>query len=133
MERRIIHALSITAALTVLPLISCYSPNVITTPKITARWSCGKNTGGPTNHTALAGVSWSGEKLIVQVVDNDYCGGSRISDMNYKAIGSKLELHWTWRVEPGAAITACTCDHAVSFELSNLPRQEYLVELIRRR
>jgi hypothetical protein len=127
------RTLSMLAALTVLPLISCSSENVATASNVTARWSCGKNTGGPTNQTALTGVSWSGEKLIVKVVDNDYCGGSRISDMNYKATGSKLELRWAWRVEPGAAITACACDHAISFELSNLPRQEYQVDLIRKR
>ena len=53
--------------------------------------------------------------------------------MKYKATGSKLELYWAWRVEPGAGITACACDHAISFELSNLQRQDYLVELIRER
>ena len=56
-------------------------------PDIVARWkTCRDSTGGPTNQTILENSGWADGKLMVDVKDNDYCGGTVVSDLRYTLI-----------------------------------------------
>ncbi len=106
-------------------------------PDITARWrACPGSTGGPTNQTVLEKSGWTDGKLMIDVRDNDNCGGTVVSDLGYTVDGETVRLHWTWKPKQGpggvpSPLTACACDHAIRFELSNIPVRDYNIVLAR--
>ena len=80
--------------------------------------------------------------MIINVKDNEYCGGTEIAEPSYALSGDDLELRWACRgivlknLPPGVpafAPTACACDQKVRFELSNLTERAYNVKLARAR
>ena len=77
----------------------------------------------------LGTSSWANNKFVVNVQDNHYCGGSKITEPSYARAGEILELRWKWQT--GDLVTKCMCDHNIRFELSNLPVREYKVRLRR--
>ena len=101
-------------------------------PNVVARWkACGDTSSGLRNRgrTILQDHAWDGRTLVVNVVDNDYCGGTRIADPSYKVSGKLVELNWTWRHIPDGGIAACYCDFKVRFEVSGLAPGDYRVQL----
>ena len=124
----------VVAALSLLLIAACSSEQVASGPNIVARWkTCKDPTGGPTNRTVLESIRWAEGTLIVNVKDNDSCGGTRIANLRYMVSGDRVQLSWTWELGPEKALTACACDHSIRFELSNLPRGDYQVQLARER
>jgi len=110
---------------------SCTSEQVATGPNVVARWKTCSGSTGPGSHTALEGTNWSGERLIVDVKDIDYCDGTSISDLSYAVVGDTVQLHWAWKIAPDNALTACECFHSIRFELSQLAVREYKVSLLK--
>ncbi len=84
-------------------------------------------------YTALEGSEWQGERLIVRVRDNDYCGGTLVRSMKTAVENGTLELSWRWALSEQGGVTACGCDHALQFEIANLPRADYRIRLNRQR
>lgn len=98
---------------------------------VVARWSsCSKPNEG-SGAPELQGTSWVDSKLVVVVKDNHYCGGAMIADPRFVSFGANVELRWTWKAQH--EVTKCNCDHVVRFELSNLAKQDYTVQLVRER
>lgn len=131
---------SLICVAAVVLLASCSAKQeVAEATNIVARWStCSESAGGSTNHTALEKSAWVNDKLIVDVKDNDYCGGTAVSNLGYAVDGSSLKIRWTWTPKQTsggapAPLTACRCDHAIRFELSNIPRREFNIGLVRGR
>lgn len=125
---------SIVVALSATLFVSCSSDQVASGPNVEARWkACSDSTGAPANRTVLENVVWVDGKLVINVKDNDYCGGTRVSNPGYTISGNRVQLRWTWEVGPQKAVTACACDHAIRFELSNIPAGDYQVQLTRTR
>lgn len=121
-------------------LVSCSAnEQVVKATDIVARWtSCSESAGGSTNQTSLEKSAWGDGILVVAVKDNDYCGGTEVSNLGYTVEGNNLKIRWTWspkKTSGGAPVplTACRCDHDLRFELSNIPRRELNVELVRAR
>lgn len=124
--------LAVASALVLMFAASCTSEQVVSGPNVVARWKpCRESTGGPTNRTVLEHSVWSDGKLIVDVKDNDYCGGTVLADPGYTVAGDTVQLRWTWKLGPEKAVTACACDHTIRFELSNLTSPDYKVPLVR--
>src|SRR5262245_10451614 len=119
-------------ALVAASLLSCSSEQVASGPNVVVRWkACSDYTSGMRNagRTTLQDHAWVDRMLVVNVMDNDDCGGSRIADPGYKLNGKLVELSWKWRHIPGEPRTACYCDFKVRFELSGLAPGEYQVRL----
>ncbi len=131
---------SLIFAVTGTLLASCgASQEVAEATNIVARWStCDKSAGGSTNNTVLEKSAWADNKLVIDVKDNDYCGGTVVSNLGYAVDGNNLNIRWAWtpKQSPGGApapLTACKCDHVLRFELSNIPRREFNIGLLRSR
>lgn len=123
-----------------LLLVSCSAKQeVVEATNIVVRWStCNESSAVSTNHTVLEKSAWADDKLLVDVRDNDYCGGTAVSNLGYAIDGDSLRIRWSWapRKTSGGApapLTACKCDHALRFELSNIPRREFNIGLVRDR
>lgn len=128
------YARSIVVAVAAILLIACSSEQIASGPNVVARWqTCRDSTGGLTNHTAIENFGWTEGKLIINVKDNDYCGGTRVASPRFTVSGDRLQLSWTWELGPEKSVTACACDHAIRFELSNVPAGDYKVQLARTR
>lgn len=115
-------------------LAACSSEHVVSGPDVVAKWkTCSESTDGLRNagRTSLDNSSWADGKLVVNVKDNDNCGGTRIANPRYTANGKIVRLSWGWELGPDKAVTACTCDFSVRFELANLPPGDYQIELAR--
>jgi pectin methylesterase-like acyl-CoA thioesterase len=116
---------------------------VVSGSNVTARWKpCPDSAGIPTDKTVVDGVSWENGKMIINVRDNEYCGGTEITEPSYTLSGDDLELRWAWRTHvlknlspgvPPLSPTACACDQKVRFELANLTERAYNVKLARAR
>ena len=122
---------SVFLALGVALLAACSSDHVVSGTDVVAKWkACSGSTDGLRNagRTTLENSNWSEGKLIVNVKDNDYCGGTRITNPRYALDGKIVQLSWGWELGPGKAVTACTCDLSVRFELANLPPGEYQID-----
>ena len=127
-----VHAIAVSLS-TVL-LASCSSERVASGPDVIAKWkACTESTEGLKNagRTALEGSSWAEGKLIVNIKDNEYCGGTRIANPRYTVNGKLVQLSWQWELGPDKAVTACTCDFSVRFELTNVPAGDYQIQLAR--
>ena len=125
-------ALSLSATV----LAACSSEHAVSGPNVVARWkACSNSADGLRNsgRTRLENFSWMERKLIVNVKDNDYCSGTRIGSPRYTVSGNLVQLSWGWELGPDKAVTACTCDFSVRFELENLPRGDYQIQLARAR
>ncbi len=126
------HVRSIVVALSAIVLATCSREQVVSGSNVLAKWKpCEGSTGAPRNHTALESSTWAEGKLIINVKDNDYCGGTRIANPGYTLSGNLVQLSWSWELGPEKAVTACACDHAIRFELANLPAGDYQVQLSR--
>ena len=123
---------AIVFALTAGLVASCSSEQVASGPNVVARWkACGDTKGGMQNRgrTTLQDQAWVERTLVVTVVDNDECAGTRIADPGYKVNGKLVELNWGWRHVPDQPRAACYCDFKVRFEVSGLTPGDYQVQL----
>jgi len=123
---------ALVSALVAALLTSCSSEQVASGPNVVARWkACSDTTGGMRNRgrTTLQDHAWVDRMLVVNVVDNDICAGTRIADPGYKVNGKVVELNWTWRYVPDQPRAACYCDFRVRFEVAGLAPGEYQVQL----
>lgn len=131
-----IHMRAAVIALSTTFLAGCSSEHTVSGPNAVARWkACSDSADGLRNsgRTSLENFSWMEGKLVVDVKDNEYCGGTRIANPRYTVSGNLVRLSWGWELGPGKAVTACTCDFSVRFELANLPAGDYQVQLARAR
>jgi hypothetical protein len=128
------HVRAAAVALSTILLASCSPEQVVSGPNVVARWkACSESTDGLRNRgrTVLENHSWAERTLTVNVTDNDYCSGTRITNPAYVISGKLVQLSWGWERAPEKAITACTCDFAVRFELRDVPAGDYQVQLAR--
>ena len=118
----------------VLACAGCSDTNSVTEGSIKVTWpiDCPSNPA-VREHTVLEGSEWKGERLIVRVRDNDYCGGTFVRSMKTTVENGTLELSWRWAMSEQGGVTACGCDHALQFEIANPPRADYRISLKRER
>ena len=111
---------------------SCSSEQVASGPNVVARWkACGNTKDGLRNRgrTILQDHAWVDRTLVVNVVDNDSCAGTRIADPSYQVNGKLVELKWGWLYIPAQPRAACYCDFKVRFEVTGLAPGDYQVQL----
>ena len=107
--------------------------DVVSGINVVARWKTCPKPSEREGPPQLERASWQGSAFVVVVKDNDYCGGTDITDPRYELAGEDLKLRWAWKAGPNVPVTACTCDHTVHFELSSLMPKDYKVLLVRDR